>query len=91
MTSDARRAHLRVGAATVSVFLLFLLVAVAHGGANSSSGVEKANQSAPEQSAPLQPDPSDPYGGGGFYRRHDGGRFRGGPPGGGVPGGDSSL
>ena len=60
MTSvDRRRAHLHVGAVTVGVFLVLLLVGAAHRGAqpNSSSTV------APSSGAvPMQP-PGPPSGG----------------------------
>src|SRR5882724_4304210 len=82
MSAERRRAHVRVGVATVGVFLLFLLVGAAHQGANASSGAQKGTTS--EQSTPVPPSQSQPYGGqGGFDRgRGGGGRFRGGPPGG---------
>lgn len=89
MTSaDRRRAHLRVGAATIGVFLLLLALGAGRQAAGASSG-------GPAAAPTVQP--TLPYGGHrGFEPGHDRDRgfpgggdrgFPGGPPDDGAPGG----
>jgi hypothetical protein len=60
-SADRRRAHVRVGAATIGVFLLFLVVGATHRSANASSNSSPA-PSTNEQSTPGPPGQFPPYG-----------------------------